>query len=89
MSAFGFGPSAHYTWDEWPNAEQTIFGAMAYIGFVEDKFRVSIGTSSFKDEFAGAKYYLNVGVNDVPGLAYWGWSGSRRSWWPFRKDDDE
>ena len=86
LSAFGFGPSVHYTWDEWPNSEQTTYGAMMYIGFIEDKFRISIGKSSFNDEFAGANYYLNVGVNDVPGLAYWGWSGSRRSWWPFNKD---
>jgi hypothetical protein len=83
LSAFGFGPSVHYTWDEWPNAKQTTFGAMMYIGFIEDKFRISIGMSSFADEFAGPNYYLNVGVNDVPGLVYWGWSGSRHSWWPY------
>jgi len=86
LTAFGFGPSVFYTWDTWPSARQTTIGAVLYIGFIEDKFRVSIGKSSFKDRFAGANYYLNIGVNDVPGLAYWGWSGSRRSWWPFATD---
>jgi hypothetical protein len=89
FSAFGLGPSVFYTWDTWPNATQTTYGAMAYLGFIEDKFRVTIGTASFSNEFAGPTYYLNFGVNDVPGLAYWGWSGSRRSWWPFRKDDED
>ena len=87
LSAFGLGPSVHYTWKQWPNSEQITLGAVFYIGFIEDKFRISIGTASFSDDFAGSKYYLNIGVNDVPGLAYWGWSGSRRSWWPFTDEE--
>jgi len=86
LSAFGFGPSVNWTWDQWPNSEQTTYGAMLYIGFIEDKFRISIGKASFSDDFAGGNLYINVGINDVPGLAYWGWSGSRRSWWPFQKE---
>ena len=86
FSAFGMGPSLSWTWKQWPNSKQLNVGAMMYMGFVEDKFRIAIGKTSFRDEFSGGNYYVNLGINDVPGFVYWGLSGSRGSWWPSKKE---
>jgi hypothetical protein len=51
------------------------------VGFVEDKLRLTIGKMSFRNEFPGGEYYVNIGVNDVPGLVYWGFPQWRGSWW--------
>jgi len=83
VSAFGMGPSINWTWEQWPGSEQLNVGAALYMGFVEDKFRISVGKISFRDEFAGGNYFINIGINDVPGFVYWGLSESRGSWWPF------
>jgi len=82
FSAVGAGPSVSWTWDEWPNSKQLNIGAAMYVGFIEDKLRLTVGKTSFSDEFYGGNYYINFGLNDVPGLVYWGFSGSRGSWWP-------
>lgn len=82
FSAFGLGPSLNWTWEQWPNTEQLNVGAVIYAGFIEDKIRLTIGKTSFDDKFAGSNYYINIGINDVPGLVYWGASKSRGSWWP-------
>ena len=82
FSAVGAGPSVSWTWDEWPNSKQLNIGAAMYVGLIEDKLRLTIGKTSFSDEFYGGNYYINFGLNDVPGLVYWGFSGSRGSWWP-------
>jgi len=82
FSAVGAGPSVSWTWDEWPNSKQLNVGAAMYVGFLEDKLRLTVGKTSFSDEFYGGNYYINFGLNDVPGLVYWGFSGSRGSWWP-------
>ena len=82
LSAVGAGPSVSWTWDEWPNSKQLNFGAAMYVGFIEDKLRLTVGKTSFSDEFYGGNYYINFGLNDVPGLVYWGYSRSRGSWWP-------
>ena len=86
FSAIGIGPSVNWTWKRWPNSEQLTVGAVMYVGFLEDKFRITFGKSSFRDEFAGGNYFINIGVNDVPGIVYWGMSGSRGSWWPSKKE---
>ena len=82
FSAVGAGPSVSWTWEPSPNSEQLNVGATMYMGFVEDKLRLTVGKMSFNDEFHGDNYYINIGVNDVPGLVYWGLSGWRGSWWP-------
>lgn len=81
FSAIGIGPSVSWTWEQWPDSDQFSVGAAFYVGFIEDKFRLTIGKTSFSDEFAGSNYYVNIGFNDVPGLVYWGFSDSRGSWW--------
>ena len=86
FSAFGVGPSLSWTWEPWPNAKQLNLGAMMYVGFVEDKFRISIGKTSFRDEFPGGNYFINIGINDVPGFVYWGLSESRGSWLPSKDE---
>ena len=80
--ALGAGPSVSWTWKKWQDSEQLNVGAAMYLGFVEDKLRLTVGKISFNDEFHGDNYYINIGVNDVPGLVYWGLSGWRGSWWP-------
>jgi predicted acylesterase/phospholipase RssA len=82
FSAVGAGPSVSWTWKKWQGSEQLNVGAAMYLGFVEDKLRLTVGKMSFNDEFHGDNYYINIGVNDVPGLVYWGLSGWRGSWWP-------
>jgi len=82
FSAVGAGPTVSWTWDEWPNSKQFNVGAAIYVGLIEDKLRLTVGKTSFSDEFYGGNYYINFGLNDVPGLVYWGFSGSRGSWWP-------
>jgi hypothetical protein len=81
ISAVGFGPSVNWTWKEWPDSKQLSVGAAFYVGFVEDKLRLTIGKMSFRNEFPGGEYYVNIGVNDVPGLVYWGFPQWRGSWW--------
>jgi predicted acylesterase/phospholipase RssA len=82
FSAIGAGPSVSWTWKQWADSERLNYGAAVYLGFVEDKIRLTFGKLSFADEFPGDNYYLNIGINDVPGLVYWGFSDWRGSWWP-------
>ena len=81
FSAIGMGPSISYSWKEWPDTRQVNIGAAMYMGFLEDKFRITIGAMSFDSGFAGGNYYVNLGVNDVPGFVYWGMPRARGSWW--------
>ena len=72
FSSFGAGPSFTYTWTEWPGYARSSVGASAYVGFVQDKLRITIGTlSSSGDSFPGDSYYINFGLTDIPGFAYW------------------
>lgn len=82
FSAIGAGPSATWTWKHWPGAKQLSYGAAMYMGFVEDKIRLTLGVQDFSADFPGDNFYITIGINDVPGLVYWGFSGSRGSWWP-------
>ena len=86
FSAYGLGPSLSWTWKQWPNSQQLNVGAVMYAGFVEDKFRITVGKTSFHDEFSGGNYFVNLGINDVPGLVYWGLSEARGSWWSSKKE---
>jgi len=72
FSSFGAGPSMTYTWAEWPGYRRTSVGASAYVGLVQDKLRITVGTlSSSGNSFPGDNYYLNFGITDIPGFVYW------------------
>jgi len=71
-----------WTWKQWPDSERVNYGAAMYLGFVEDKIRLQFGKLSFADEFPGDNNYIAIGINDLPGLVYWGFSEWRGSWWP-------
>lgn len=82
FSAVGAGPTASWTWKNWPGSKQLNFGAAIYVGLVEDKIRLTFGTMNFGNDFEGDTYYFNIGVNDFPGLIYWGFPDWRGSWLP-------
>jgi hypothetical protein len=82
FSGIGAGPTVSWTWKQWPDSERVNYGAAMYLGFVEDKIRLQFGKLSFADEFPGDNNYIGIGINDLPGLVYWGFSEWRGSWWP-------
>ena len=72
LSAIGLGPSATYTWGNFDFADEWNYGASVSAGFLLDKIRLTYGLRSFSgDDFGGDDFYWHLGINDVPGLAYW------------------
>ena len=72
LSSFGAGPTYTYTWDNLPGYKQNNLGASVYAGFLQDKFRLTLGQRNFNtDEFAGDSTYLTISVLDIPGFVYW------------------
>ena len=72
VSSFGAGPTLTYTWEEWSGHPRASVGASAYVGFLQDKLRITAGTLSYSgDTFPGDKIYLNFGLTDIPGIVYW------------------
>jgi len=84
FSALGLGPTASWTWKDWPDSKRLNWGAAAYVGLVEDKIRFTFGQMDFGDDFEGNNFYVNIGVNDFPGLVYWAFPDWRGSWVPER-----
>ncbi|MEJ2604631.1 MAG: patatin-like phospholipase family protein, partial [Gammaproteobacteria bacterium] len=76
LSSFGIGPTWTYTWSEQDFGNDHTLGASAYVGLAADKVRITYGWRSFsRDDFAGDDLYWHLGVNDLPGLLYWGCRG--------------
>ena len=71
ISSVGLGPTFSYTWEDWPDAKQNNLGASAYVAFLQDKLRLTVGQRTFDDTFAGEHIYLSISVMDIPGLTYW------------------
>lgn len=72
ISSLGIGPTTTYTWSEQEAGDDTNLGVSASMGLIADKLRVTYGLRSFsKDDFAGDNIYWHIGVNDLPGMAYW------------------
>jgi len=72
FSSFGAGPSFTYTWADWPGYKRSSVGASAYVGLVQDKLRITVGAlSSPGSSFPGDSYYINFGLTDIGGFAYW------------------
>jgi len=72
ISSLGIGPTTTYTWSEQEVGEDTNLGVSASMGLIADKLRITYGLRSFsKDDFAGDDIYWHIGVNDLPGMAYW------------------
>lgn len=80
----GLGPTVSWTWKNWPDSKQLNFGAALFVGLVEDKIRLTVGKMNFGDNFEGDNFYINIGVNDFPGLVYWAFPDWRGSWLPER-----
>ena len=72
FSSFGIGPTVTYTYSDQEIGDDTNLGVSASMGLIADKLRVTYGLRSFsKDDFAGDYIYWHLGVNDLPGMAYW------------------
>lgn len=72
FSSIGAGPTYAHTWDSWQGHARDTLGASVYVGFLQDKLRLSGGTRSFKnDGFAGDDIYLTLSITDIPGFVYW------------------
>lgn len=72
FSSVGLGPTWSWTWEGWPGASRVNIGASMYIGFLQDKLRLTIGVMGFReDSFPGDIAYINIGITDIPGFAYW------------------
>jgi len=72
ISSIGIGPTTTYTWSEQEVGDDTNLGVSASMGLIADKLRITYGLRSFtKDDFAGDNIYWHIGVNDLPGMAYW------------------
>ena len=72
ISSVGLGPTYTYTWQSEPGAKDHNLGATVSAGLAGDKIRLSYGVRSFsRSEFAGDDVFFHIGINDLPGLAYW------------------
>lgn len=71
ISSVGLGPTYTYTWKDYTDASQNNIGASAYMAFLQDRLRLSVGERSFDERFAGDELYLSLSVMDIPGLVYW------------------
>lgn len=72
LSSFGIGPTVTYTYSDQEAGDDTNLGASVSVGLIADKLRVTYGLRSFsKGDFAGDYIYWHLGVNDLPGMAYW------------------
>jgi len=52
-----------------------------YSGFAFLNIALKLLPIQLRDDFAGVNTYINISVNDVPGLVYWGFPEWRGSWW--------
>ncbi|MEM7705662.1 MAG: patatin-like phospholipase family protein [Pseudomonadota bacterium] len=77
LSSVGFGPTNTQTWQGRGAFDRESLGYSAYVGFLGDKIRLTYGDRSFDSGFAGDDNYLMVGINDIPGIAYWLFGGNR------------
>ncbi len=81
FSSVGVGPTYTYTWTDEPGAREHNLGATVSAGLAGDKIRLSYGVRSFdSSDFAGDDVFLHIGVNDLPGLAYWICQGNDEVW---------
>jgi predicted acylesterase/phospholipase RssA len=71
LYSFGIGPTVNSTWDTWPGHKRVNYGA-ALFGGLFNKMRVTLGLRSFeRGGFGGDNLYIQLGVTDIPGFAYW------------------
>ncbi|MEM1437753.1 MAG: patatin-like phospholipase family protein [Pseudomonadota bacterium] len=81
FSSVGVGPTYTYTWTDEPGAREHNLGASVSAGLAGDKIRLSYGVRSFSSsDFAGDDVFLHIGINDLPGLAYWICQGNDEVW---------
>ncbi|MEO0615778.1 MAG: patatin-like phospholipase family protein [Pseudomonadota bacterium] len=81
FSSVGVGPTYTYTWTNEPAAREHNLGATVSAGLAADKIRLSYGVRSFdSSDFAGDDVFLHIGINDLPGLAYWVCQGNDEVW---------
>ena len=77
FTSIGIGPTYSFTWHSPRSAQEHNVGVSASLGLLSDKIRVVYGVRGFGDnQFAGDEVYWQLGINDLPGLAYWlrqGW----------------
>jgi predicted acylesterase/phospholipase RssA len=72
ISSLGIGPTTTYSWSQEEVGKDMNLGASVSMGLMADKLRIAYGWRSFsKDDFPGDPIYLQLGVNDLPGIAYW------------------
>lgn len=76
LSSIGIGPTYTYTWQDTDMGRENSLGATLSLGLLADKLRLSYGVRSFsRDDFAGDDIFFHIGINDLPGLIYWGARG--------------
>ncbi len=72
ISSMGIGPTLTYTWSDWPGHPRTALGSSIYLGFMQDKLRLSAGTRGGSEvDFPGNSVYLSLSITDIPGMVYW------------------
>lgn len=72
LSSLGIGPTTTYLWSREEVGKDINLGASVSMGLLADKLRIAYGWRSFsKDDFPGDPIYLQLAVNDLPGIAYW------------------
>lgn len=76
ISSFGVGPSYNLTWNNSDFEQDDNVGYAITVGFIADKVRLTWGVrSATTHEFQGEDVYWHLGLNDLPGMAYWVWQG--------------
>jgi hypothetical protein len=72
ISSVGIGPVVTGAWEKRSESEQFNIGISGYIGILQDKMRLTVGSRTFKNsDYYGDTFYVNISITDIPGFSYW------------------
>jgi len=69
ISSVGVTPTFYHTIKTPEDAPQDTFGGDVHVGFLNNRFRLGIGTRDFGD--ISNSWFLSLGLADLPGALYW------------------
>ena len=69
VSSFGITPTWYHTWTRPDVGDQNTAGGDVHVSFLNDRVRVGVGTRDVEDW--DDQWFMTVGIQDLPGLAYW------------------
>ena len=70
FSGWGITPAVYHSWRNPDVGDQTTFGFDVHANLFNNRVRLSLGTSDLIHHSSN-KFFILVGIADLPGLAYW------------------